>query len=107
MASNANTAAAGSAAKITRQKCFLCEVPRGSWAMISDFSEPMCCACCNYEGLDRIEEVIAKAREPLKTFEGQYVSHVEPRHSMSGVRSTGLLEVIPGSVAIPANIPGT
>ena len=103
MASNANAAAAGPVGKLTRQKCFLCEVPRGPWAMINDFSEPVCRACCNYEGLDRIEEVIAKGRELRKTFEGQYVSHVSARHSMSGVRPTDILEVLPGSVAIPAN----
>jgi len=103
MASNANAAAAGSAGKISRQKCFLCEVPRGPWAMINDFSEPVCRACCNYEGLDRIEEVIAKGRQLRKSFEAQYVAHVPAHHSVAGVRPGELVEVIPGSVAIPAN----
>ena len=102
MASNANAAAAGSAGKISRQKCFLCEVPRGPWAMINDFPEPVCRACCNYEGLDRIEEVIAKGRELRKAFDGQHVGHAA-RHSMSGVRQADILEVIPGSVAISGN----
>lgn len=64
MASNSSTPASR-----FRQKCFLCDVPRGPWAMLADFSEAICRACCNYEGIDRIEEVIERARQQKKQAE--------------------------------------
>lgn len=39
--------------------------------MLYDFTEPVCRACCNYEGIDRIAEVIEKARQLRKNFDGQ------------------------------------
>ncbi len=53
-----------------RQKCFLCEMPKGPWAMLYDFCEPVCRACCNYEGIDRIAETIEKARHQRRSFDG-------------------------------------
>lgn len=57
--------------RFQRQQCFLCDLPRGPWAILNDFSEPICRGCCNYEGPDRIEAVIDYVRSLRKNYDHQ------------------------------------
>ena len=49
--------------------------------MLQDFAHPMCHACCNYEGIDHIAEVIDKAKHMQQAFDTSSKvkrSHVQP-----------------------------
>ena len=54
---------------VPRTKCFVCEVPQAPWALLHDYAEPVCRACCNYEGMYGISEVIDNVRELKRSFD--------------------------------------
>ena len=86
-------------------KCFLCDVPCGPWGIIYDFCEPVCRACCNYEGIERISEVINEARRMRHSLE-QYPRQQKPplssslphQHILTGSMGTNELTAFSSSV---------
>ena len=48
--------------------------------MLFDFVEPVCRACCNYEGIDKIQEVIENAKAVKNKFEVANVSNGQQKH---------------------------
>ncbi len=88
-----------------RTKCFLCEVPRGPWAMLYDFPEPVCRACCNYEGIDRIAEVIDKAKHLRRSFDnnqpGNNRSQPQPNSDVMNHGSRSPHDAVPQNIPPP------
>lgn len=70
--------------RLQRQQCYLCDCPRAPWAILNDFSEPICRGCCNYEGPDRIEAVIDYVRSLRKGWDHQVRSLKNPNLNSTG-----------------------
>lgn len=51
--------------KLRNQKlrCYLCEAPKQEYSLIRTFGELVCRGCFNYEGKDRVEQLIENARQ--------------------------------------------
>ena len=68
----------------SRILCYLCAMPRHPWAILREFSEPVCRSCVNYEGAERVERSLVTARR-MKTDNsdtGRGSSRLQTRESL-------------------------
>ena len=80
--------------------------------MLNDFLEPVCRACCNYEGIDKIRQVIEKAKAVKSKFENgqpsqqqQQLSPLQPEPPHVRSPHEQLVSFVPAAVTVGVTRP--
>lgn len=53
-------------------RCYLCEIPKKEFSIVRNFSEIVCRGCLNFEGKEKVEQLISEARNLKMSQLGQY-----------------------------------
>ena len=88
----------------SRVQCYLCDLPHSPWAILRDFTEPICRGCCNYEGVDRVEEAITRAKGLRALFPNAVAPNRNKQSTSPRPSPTEAKKTEPNSTFLPSSL---